>query len=139
MIKKVLMVIGLLATGLCHAYNIHELNDESFSQIMANENRCVKGFSEEKIYLNPDKIHATENGIFVNLNDVDFVCIPILHSDNQGCYISNSQELALSLDYHKYCSECGKQYIYACTNPKCPKNQKTPPPPAPKDSKSKNR
>lgn len=76
-------------------------NEQLREAIEANENKVVDHYDEDKIYLNPDKIHPTPQGIYLNLNDQEFIFVPALSSDARGCYVqvSDASWRSISNDY----------------------------------------
>ena len=65
---KVFLFIMVISSCFANE-SIDNWNDEVINQICANENACVEAYADEKIYLNPDRIFPTKNGLFLNLND----------------------------------------------------------------------
>ena len=65
----------ILFSSTCFAHNATQeaWDDELLKSILANENECVHHYDEEKIYLNPDKIHPTSQGVYLNLNENEFI------------------------------------------------------------------
>ena len=114
MISKVLVAIAILASGVGFAQDtIDSPVSGIIDEIVANKNTCVVGSSKDRIYLNPNRIFPTEQGLFLNLNDTDYVLLPTLNSDCQGCFIPVIQVLPI-------CPGCGGEYFLSCDNPKCP-------------------
>ncbi len=95
-----------------------ETDDALIAEIVANDYSCVAGYSGEKIYLNPAKIVPSSQGLFLNLKDQEYVVLPMLYSDEYGCYITPTIRAASK------CPNCGESYIAKCTNPNCPGKQK---------------
>ena len=118
MICKVLTLIAILASSICFAYGPNNpIHNEILDKIEANKNICVYGYSEDRIYLNPNRIFPTEQGVYLNLNDVDYVLLPTLNSDSNGCYLPCVQIFNI-------CPGCGYEYFISCTRPDCPLVQK---------------
>ena len=114
MINKILTVIAILASSTCLAYEVNNsIDNELMDKIEANKNICVAGRSEDRVYLNPSRIFPTEQGVYLNLNDVDYVLLPTLNSDSSGCYLPCVQIFNI-------CSGCGNEYFISCTRPDCP-------------------
>lgn len=114
MIRTVLTLIAVLMSGSSFAHETNKFIDkELMDKIEANKNTCVYGYFEDKLYLNPDRIFPTEQGIYLNLNDEDYVLLPTLNSDNSGCYLPCVQIL-------NTCPGCGYEYFVSCTRPDCP-------------------
>lgn len=111
---KILAVIAVFVSTLCVASEADNLTyNEILHKIEANKNTCVSARSEDRIYLNPKRIFPTEQGIYLNLNDVDYVHLPMLNSDSNGCYVPCVQ-------IFNTCPGCGYEYFVRCTRPDCP-------------------
>lgn len=114
MMTKILAAVVIFASNFCAA---SEADNQTYNEILhkieANKNTCVSSRSEDRIYLNPDRIFPTEEGLYLNLNDVDYVHLPILSSDRNGCYIPCVQIFNI-------CPGCGYEYFVRCTRPDCP-------------------
>jgi hypothetical protein len=116
MISKVLTLIVVLTSSLCFARDtVDDLDDGIINEIVSNKNTCVVDCSEDKIYLNPNRIFPTEQGLYLNLNDVDYVLLPILNSDSNGCYVP-----VPCVNIYNKCPGCSLDYLVYCKNPKCP-------------------
>lgn len=115
--KYFLFIIGIFISSTCLAINDTDYNIELLNKIAANETFCVEKLEEGKLYLKSDRILPTNYGIFLNLNDTDFVLIDKINSDNNGCYVGLIQVL-------NTCRFCGKEYFVVCRNPECPRNKK---------------
>lgn len=114
MIRTVLTLIAVLISGTSFAHEVNKFIDkELMDKIEANKNTCVSRYFKDKLYLNPDRIFPTEQGIYLNLNDEDYVLLPTLNSDNSGCYVPCVQIL-------NKCPGCGYDYFVSCTRPDCP-------------------
>src|SRR5262249_49362935 len=103
----------IFISSICFADEANkDWNDELREAIQANENEVVEHYEEDKIYINPEKIHPTPQGVYLNLNDQEFIFVPTLNSDNQGCYIK-------CLEVLNTCPGCGNKYFLRCDNPNC--------------------
>lgn len=112
--KKILSLIVALTSNLCFAYESNNFFDnEVMDKIEANKNTCVYGYTENKVYLKPDRIFPTEQGVYLNLNDVDYVLLPTLNSDSNGCYVP-------CVNIFNKCPGCGNEYFIRCTRSDCP-------------------
>jgi len=118
MIRKVLTLIAIFISSISFADEAsNSIDNEVMDKIEANKNICVSGYSEDRVYLNPNRIFPTEEGVYLNLNDVDYILIPTLNSDSSGCYIP-------CVDVFNYCPGCGHKYFVSCSRPECPLVQK---------------
>jgi hypothetical protein len=91
-------------------------------KIITNDAFCVKGYTEDKIYLCEDRIYPTTDGLFLALNEAgDFVPLSRLSSDASGCFVAvSSDTLRASLKILSDCPWCGKPYFIKCRNKDCP-------------------
>jgi hypothetical protein len=114
MISKILTFIAAFISSICFAHEAHyPLDNGIMDKIEANKNTCVCGYSEDRVYLNPNRIFPTEQGIYLSLNDVDYVLLPTLNSDSNGCYLP-------CIEIFNKCPGCGYDYFISCSRPECP-------------------
>lgn len=69
-----------------------QTESELLNLILDNKEYCTQVIEEEKIYLKPDQIFPTEDGIFLRINQFDLVKISPVFSDELGCYIEIDKE-----------------------------------------------
>lgn len=120
MFKKFIFSFTVLATSFCFAHDSSfDLDDNTVMKIVANEKDCVQEYVDKKIYLKPGKILPTEYGLYLNLNDKDYLPLSALASDIHGCYVSARGD---PIGFAK-CSECGQIYRIKCTNPNCSRSK----------------
>ncbi|NGX46333.1 MAG: hypothetical protein K940chlam2_01523 [Chlamydiae bacterium] len=84
--KKVILVLAtLLLPTLAHA----EANptDPVTAKVIANAAHCVRACIGEKIYLNPERIHASNGRIYIDLNGEEGLVVPYLQYDSEGEYL----------------------------------------------------
>lgn len=118
MISKFLTLMAVLVSSICLANEAYiPLDNEVMDKIEANKNTCVAGYTENRIYLHSDRIVPTERGMYLNLNDKDFVLLPSVSSDSNGCYLPCVQIFNI-------CPGCGNQYFISCSRRDCPLVQK---------------
>jgi hypothetical protein len=120
---KILLTIMISISSIGFADDAsEEWNNELQEAIQANET-VVDHYDEDKIYLNPDKLHPTPQGVYLNLNDQEFIFVPMLISDAQGCYVNAN--IAWDPDPRSVCPGCGTRYIYGdCGNSSCSEYQR---------------
>ena len=92
-----------------------EPNDALISEIIANENVCVRAYVDDKIYLDAEKIMLTQEGLFLSLDNRNSLHLPTLHSDKNGCYV----QAAIDPSVLNKCHYCGNRYFVYCTNSEC--------------------
>lgn len=112
----------LAITSLCFGNQAGEEKLGILQEILNNHHTCVKSFAEDRVYLMSENIRATENGVFLILNEGgDFIQIPQLLSDVSGCYVAVPSD---SFEIFNRCPDCGESYFVVCRNPRCPRNKK---------------
>ena len=97
-----------------------QYNHALMEEIVAIDETCIQGCVGDKIYLNPDKIIPTDQGLFLNLGDENHLLLPMIYSDASGCYITPV------LSILPKCPFCKEPYFLKCKNKKCtgkPKNK----------------
>ncbi|GEM_PF-3554452 len=125
MFRKILTlgITAILASSIGFAHDATEAaNSQVIDEILANTKTCMVGCSEDKIYLNANRLIPTEQGLYLNLNDVDYVLLPTLNSDSNGCYVSCGSRVQPKMWQCPYCHlwwELGEK----CQNKECPKNK----------------
>ena len=122
MLLRILFVMGLFSSAVCFSHESPEPDDALLSEIFANQSECIISIVEDRIYVNPEKIFPTTQGLFLNVNEAEYIVIPTLHSDAQGCYIQQVYDTRVT----KPCPYCGWERIsgaFKCRNPNCPSNK----------------
>ncbi|NGX53156.1 MAG: hypothetical protein KR126chlam5_01469 [Candidatus Anoxychlamydiales bacterium] len=76
-------VISLKAEKVSMQYCKHHLIDKIFE----NHNYCVAAFEGKKIFIRPENIISTNQGLFINLNGAEFYQLPLLKFNKNGHYI----------------------------------------------------
>lgn len=119
MIRNTIAFIAILISSICFAQEeVDNLDVGIIDAIIANRNTCVVGNSEDKIYLDPNRIFPSEQGLYLQLNNNnEFILLPNLNSDGNGCFV-------LAADRHpeifNTCPGCGRKYFVSCNWPDCP-------------------
>ncbi len=125
MMKQILSF--LILSSVCFADDaIDNWNDEAITQIITNKNICIERYENGKIYLKPDRIFPTEKGLYLNLNDQEYLFLSNLNSDAQGCFIPIKNAEIVAGQYLKIfntCPGCQQEYFLTCKNPNCPLKQ----------------
>jgi hypothetical protein len=117
MIRKILgFILSISVSGICSAQEESDILDNDIIYgIVANENTCIVNFTIDKIYLDARKILPTDQGLYLNLKDDDYVLLPTLYSDSEGCFIPRQ-----CIEVFNKCPGCGRRYFLSCDNPECP-------------------
>ena len=85
---SVAVFLSMLTTSLRSETELSE--NHLLYQIMENESYCVEQYSEEKIFLKPENIIFSRNGLLLNLNGYDLVSLPQVVVTHLGFYIEKN-------------------------------------------------
>lgn len=55
--------------------------------VIENLEYCTLRISNDRIFLKPNLIYPTDEGVFLRINQFDLVRLPHLYSNEEGCYI----------------------------------------------------
>jgi hypothetical protein len=125
--------ISIFLISLSFANQTNDISQDctvSLEQIISNRSSCVREITGNKIYLQPNCLNISENGIYLILNENgDVGYLPELFSDKSGCFLHTfSFDHNSTARYHyevrKPCPGCGQLYFIYCKNPACPLKQK---------------
>lgn len=119
---SLLYLIIASCTAFSQTVNAELMFSEMEMQINADESVSQESYTNEKIFLSPENLYLTENGIFLHLSGDKYVSIPCLYSDSNGCWVPYSQ--VDNVDILNKCRFCGQRYFYKCRNPECPSYNK---------------
>jgi hypothetical protein len=123
MLRKVLTLTAILACSIGFAQDAADaIDNRIIDGILANKKTCMMSCSEDRIYLNTSRLLPTEQGLYLNLNDADYVLLPTLNSDSNGCYLLCGGRVQPKRWQCPYCHrwwDLGEK----CTNEECPTNQ----------------
>ncbi|NGX37163.1 MAG: hypothetical protein K1000chlam2_00316 [Chlamydiae bacterium] len=100
-----------------------EQPNEITTYLISSESSCITRITESKVYINPDKIFPTNEGLFLELEQNEFVALPYLLADNEGCFVEKSRVIKVT----KPCPFCGCERIsnaLRCPNRNCSSNEK---------------
>ncbi|MBA3957784.1 MAG: hypothetical protein H0X51_05245 [Parachlamydiaceae bacterium] len=118
-LKYFLPCLLLLSSYCCATQIVYD--ELSLEQIFTNSGSFVKAISDNKIYIEEDRIQWAEDNIFLLLNEEgDVAYLPNLESDSCGSFIS--------LNFNKFvptrrrCPACKKPYNAFCNTADCPLN-----------------
>jgi hypothetical protein len=66
-------------------------------KVIENHQYCVSAFEGDRIFIRPENIVPTNQGLFVNLNGSEFCPLPLLQFNKNGHFIEGSflQEIEL--------------------------------------------
>jgi hypothetical protein len=96
-------------------------NESSILELLECQDRAILKVEEEKVYLRPDALVLTEQGIFVKTEAGKCLEVPLLLSSQQGCYTIFSQTNATVYPVIK-CKNCKQPFNPNFFNKgKCPR------------------
>lgn len=75
-------------------------------QIYEQQPDAIQTADEDKLYLNPDRIKITANGLFL-CGETSQIFLPVIHSADEGCYLNVPSRTDFWRTYYK------------CSNSKC--------------------
>ena len=79
-------------------------------KIIENKGYCVSFFDEDKIFIRPENIVSTNQGLFINLDGFEFHPLPLLQFSRQRHFIQGSFARGIELAATQSkgpCPECG--------------------------------
>lgn len=71
----------------CNSCNKITLDVSTLEKILLHRELIIN-CSKEKIYLNPNRIYATDHGLIALSNENEEISIPFMSSDSNGCFIN---------------------------------------------------
>jgi len=122
MLKRTFFAFFLFCCTLGFASDPVNTHDALLTQIGSNDCECVVNVTDDKIYVNPERIFPTSQGLFLHIRANEYVALPLLFSDDQGCFIKAAR-------ISSPCKQCGEERLsgaFKCPNAKCPSNQPKP-------------
>lgn len=76
------------ATSFSFGESVDVTSDEEVvSLILDHQEYCIEMVTADKIYLKPQKLFPSKEGVFLSVDQFVLVKIPRLFSDQDGCYI----------------------------------------------------
>ena len=128
--NKLFLVMLTMLTGtfLFGQPNVDILHKDLVDKIIQNDHFCVKGYDENKIYIKPQNILVSDNGIFIDLNGFESYPLSNLQSNLDGCFLKIYPELCAGCaSKPEKCPECD-EYPWSnkerCDNPNCERFEK---------------
>lgn len=130
MFPKVLrsLSLGLIAATLSlEGYKASSDLSENhlLHKIIENQRYCVHDFDGDKIFIRADKLIATNQGLFLDLNGKEFSLLPIVHSNSSGSFLLRGPADQLQMEGKKKTKgPCGNCYADTdekgiCQNKEC--------------------
>jgi|JI102314DRNA_FD_contig_21_14535550_length_690_multi_4_in_0_out_0_1 hypothetical protein len=116
----------LLLPSLLSSVNfLYSEDHHLIHKIIENQWHCVSAFDGDKIFIHPENIFSTDQGLFIDLNGSESFPLPLLQFSKNGHFIEANLECVIeSLAAKKTkgpCPNCGVntgQYGH-CQNPRC--------------------
>jgi len=121
MLIRAFSAFFLFCCTLCFASEPLETHDALLTEIVSNNCECVVNVTDDKVYVNPERIYPTSQGLFLCVGTDEYVPLPLLLSDDQGCYIQTGWIKVTSP-----CKFCGWERVsggWKCPNQNCSSNQ----------------
>lgn len=79
-------------------------------KVIENREYCVAAFEGDKIFINPENIVSTSEGLFINLDGTEMARLPLLQFSKRGHFIEGSfmlvRELMKKEESKGPCPEC---------------------------------
>lgn len=116
-----LSFLNLYANTTPNQFHEHHL----LYKIIKYKNHCVSSIDEDKIFIRPENIISTEQGLFIDLNGSEYHPLPLLQFDHRGHFIQGDFNPEIRINNKEKtkgpCPECGINTTIAgiCQNPKC--------------------
>ncbi|MDN3507154.1 MAG: hypothetical protein P0S96_07995 [Simkaniaceae bacterium] len=85
--------------------------------LVENNSSCVTQISGEKVYIDAERIFPSNEGLYLRLDSENFISLPYLRADTEGCYLAISTKVTLP------CRFCGTERVSSaipCPNKECP-------------------
>ncbi len=108
--------ILLVCSSILINVTANEHQNTLVEAIIAMDKDCILGCVEDRVYLNPEKIIPSDRGLFLDVQNENYVPLPMIFSDESGCYIRPVFDTSI---YNK-CPGCGESYFITCKNSDCP-------------------
>lgn len=118
-----LVIFCMSSKGFCSNSNIQEINKQVIEQLIAIEDASILSIeNEQEVYLNPSKIIALEEGMFLETQGGEYIRIPLLLSGERGCFTLLANEKQNSVIYPLIkCKGCTRLFTPSIFNRgKCP-------------------
>lgn len=106
----ILFSIGLFGDSF-QMKMIEDLLDISQTVLFESPNAVVT-LSDGKVYLDQEKLYDTEDeqSKYLLLDDGNYLFIPFLFWDENGCYLSNSYEFLAKKPLKNVCNKCNHEW-----------------------------
>ena len=96
-------------------------------KVVENHRYCVSAFDGDKIFIRPENIVSTSQGLFINLNGSEFSPLPLLQFNRnghfiEGCFMNGIELTAAKKEETKGpCPNCNvnTSKYGLCKNPGC--------------------
>lgn len=87
--------------------------DHLIHKVIQNQNFCVSAFNGDKIFIRPENIVSTTQGLFIKLNGDEYYPMPLLQFNRNGHFMQGSFTQGIELAAARKeetkgpCPECG--------------------------------
>lgn len=75
--------ISLNANDVTYQYRSYHL----MNKILENQNYCIEAFEGDKIFIRPENIISTNQGLFIKVNEEELYKLPLIKFNKKGHYI----------------------------------------------------
>jgi len=76
------------STSFSFGESIDDIDQKQLIELITENNEyCTDKMIGGRIYLKPDQIYPSREGVFLRINQFDLVRLSCVYSDDEGCYI----------------------------------------------------
>ncbi|MDN3505425.1 MAG: hypothetical protein P0S95_07615 [Rhabdochlamydiaceae bacterium] len=108
--KKIFLILSLSISLSVFAQT--NTNTRDIIKTIGTDN--IEFISQDKVYLKQDNINIGDHGLYLKNNSDEIVFLPIVYSDNEGCYLIQTSRGALPR-----CKDCNKKKFVFCKDKNC--------------------
>lgn len=95
MIRKIsgLLMVVLIVTSItlgAEQVSTQATEDHLIHKIITNHTSCVHAFDKDKIFIRPENIISTTEGLFLRLNESEYFPLPLLQFNRNGHFLQGS-------------------------------------------------
>lgn len=102
-------------------YINEQLRNGLIFEILINNLSAVKYAKKGKIYLKPDRILPSEQGLMLIGDDLSQILLPQVYSDINGCFVKSSNNSSFLNHYFMNCWNCSFQFPADTATTCCPR------------------
>jgi len=125
--RLILALLGSVVSLQAEMVQIHAAEHHLIHKVFENQSYCVSAFEGDKIFIRPESIVSTNQGLFIDLNGVELYPLPLLQFNKnghfmQGSFMHEGELLAAKKEQTMGpCPECGASTnkYGICKNTQC--------------------